>query len=495
MTWSCCVSCSGSEIDDKAAEPLITQVNHSFLSEFAEAKWKDKGLDKVSRKEKRNQTFKPKTKEDADVESKDKDDAQSQSPDRFHSSPGRIVTRGEIAVSDPEAERDTGFSEMKLKRKDRKSQTVPVSLATRRSTITLSKDVLAKLMREQGSISKNRLVDAFDLVDANLEVVKEQELKRAMRASTTCFMYGTLKGANTPAEERERKFTVGTDLPDAFPISISCQKGDKGDSSPNQDNFSLTCFANGYSLVCVFDGHGQWGHLVSTRAVQTVPYFLLQSKHFPSNIGEALVEAFQRAHQDVVALALRQNWNIMVSGATAVAALWKDNKVWTANCGDSRCVVASLSEKSVIFETVDHKLENPTERARIASAGGRIATTKYSDGVTLSRCYIGDEDYPGLAMSRSLGDYCVKNYGVIATPDVVCTEVDLSRRPFLILSSDGIWEFLESEEVISQVKETVDKEGADKALPVLHAKAMDTWLQEEGDYIDDITSVLVQLAP
>lgn len=31
------------------------------------------------------------------------------------------------------------------------------------------------------------------------------------------------------------------------------------DTSPNQDNFSVTHFKSGYTLICTFDGHGPFG--------------------------------------------------------------------------------------------------------------------------------------------------------------------------------------------------------------------------------------------
>ena len=33
-------------------------------------------------------------------------------------------------------------------------------------------------------------------------------------------------------------------------------------------------------LICVFDGHGKSGHFVSERAVQTVPWFMVNESGF-----------------------------------------------------------------------------------------------------------------------------------------------------------------------------------------------------------------------
>ena len=51
----------------------------------------------------------------------------------------------------------------------------------------------------------------------------------------------------------------------------------------------------------------------------------------------------------------------------------------------------------------------------------------------------------GLAMARSLGDRCVKDVGVIADPVVVEYALDPARDDFLIIASDGIWEFIPSD--------------------------------------------------
>jgi len=50
-------------------------------------------------------------------------------------------------------------------------------------------------------------------------------------------------------------------------------------------------------------------------------------------------------------------------------------------------------------------------------------------------------------MSRAFGDKVASTVGVICDPEIIewkLTEAD----KFLILASDGLWEFLESEEVI-----------------------------------------------
>lgn len=54
---------------------------------------------------------------------------------------------------------------------------------------------------------------------------------------------------------------------------------------------------------------------------------------------------------------------------------------------------------------------------------------------------------PGLAMSRSLGDKAGREVGVISEPDIY--EILLKEEDkFIIIASDGVWEFLSNQDVI-----------------------------------------------
>jgi len=55
---------------------------------------------------------------------------------------------------------------------------------------------------------------------------------------------------------------------------------------------------------------------------------------------------------------------------------------------------------------------------------GRIDSYKDSNGAPLGpmRVWMKNEDTPGLAMSRSLGDELSKSLGVVATPDTKITK-------------------------------------------------------------------------
>ena len=60
-----------------------------------------------------------------------------------------------------------------------------------------------------------------------------------------------------------------------------------------------------------------------------------------------------------------------------------------------------------------------------------------------------DQDAPGLAMSRSLGDFIAHSVGCSQYPEVKRFELQAEDK-FIIIASDGVWEFL-SNEMIAKI--------------------------------------------
>jgi serine/threonine protein phosphatase PrpC len=85
--------------------------------------------------------------------------------------------------------------------------------------------------------------------------------------------------------------------------------------------------------------------------------------------------------------------NLMLDsiGCTANVILFEDmKKLWVANAGDSRCVLAR--EGAAVALSVDHKPENEEEKARIEKAGSVIQEGRVDGNLNLSRA-IGDMRY------------------------------------------------------------------------------------------------------
>lgn len=82
---------------------------------------------------------------------------------------------------------------------------------------------------------------------------------------------------------------------------------------------------------------------------------------------------------------------------------------------------------------------------------------------------------PGLAMSRSMGDGMAKKLGVLGEPDIY--EYNLNENDkFVICATDGIWEYLNNEDVMNIVKESyINGDEAEEACEILIKKATDSW--------------------
>ncbi|KAI9544791.1 Protein phosphatase 1L [Dissostichus eleginoides] len=133
------------------------------------------------------------------------------------------------------------------------------------------------------------------------------------------------------------------------------------------------------------------------------------------------------------------------AGTTCLVALLSDRELIVANVGDSRGVLCDKDGNAVALSH-DHKPYQLKERKRIKRAGGFIS-------------FNGSWRVQGiLAMSRSLGDYPLKNLNVIIPdPDIMTFDMDKLQPEFMILASDGLWDAFSNEEAVRFVRERLDE--------------------------------------
>ena len=266
----------------------------------------------------------------------------------------------------------------------------------------------------------------------------------------------------------------------------------KASAKINQDRGFITYPLAGdrqMALFCVYDGHGSNGEQVSEFLMLKVPDLLEedpQKLHAPDGPSEALVYAFENADRQLRDSSIASS----VSGSTGVAVLMHGSKLWSANVGDSRAVVGRRKGGALAARdlTIDQKPDAPAERKRIEAAGGYVSPESAQYGP--ARVWLRPGEGPGLAMSRSLGDHMCSHVGVIATPEVACHELSADDE-VLILASDGVWEFISSEEAVAIVEKTST---AQEATAALINEATVRWRKEEGNYRDDVTAMVVHLA-
>lgn len=106
--------------------------------------------------------------------------------------------------------------------------------------------------------------------------------------------------------------------------------------------------------------------------------------------------------------------------------------------------------------SLDHKANRPDEKERIEKNGGYVAVER-EGGLGPYRVYSKNDEGPGLAVSRSLGDVFGHTVGISNLPEVsykMLEELDY----FIIIGSDGIWDVMNSAEVVGYIFEKLEKE-------------------------------------
>lgn len=117
------------------------------------------------------------------------------------------------------------------------------------------------------------------------------------------------------------------------------------------------------------------------------------------------------------------------------------------NVGDSRAIMCNVEggEISAMELSTDHKPFHPIEKERIEKAGGEIMPKEGTSGPL--RVWKRDEECPGLAVTRTLGDLLGHSIGVSSEPDIEYWKV-MTDDYFIVLASDGVWDVMNSAEVV-----------------------------------------------
>ena len=117
-------------------------------------------------------------------------------------------------------------------------------------------------------------------------------------------------------------------------------------------------------------------------------------------------------------------------------------------------------------------------------------SVRYADGVVgPPRVWLGQANVPGLAMSRSIGDFVVHTAGVVSTPDISEMELDSDSDCMLIVATDGLWDQLSNSEAVN-IASNYSNPG--EAVGALVEEARRRWLEREKN-VDDITVCVVYL--
>ncbi|KAH7867397.1 hypothetical protein Vadar_032856 [Vaccinium darrowii] len=263
--------------------------------------------------------------------------------------------------------------------------------------------------------------------------------------------------------------------------SMFSQQGRKG---INQDAMTVWENFNGEKdmhFCAVFDGHGPLGHRVAQQVRDMLPSKLCsifkqsqvngtnfnkeadekskenyenvdcedgQKNSFFSSWKDILIKSFEEVDEDLCDDVALDSYS---SGSTTVAVLKQGDHLVIANLGDSRAVLCTRGDTDQLVPvqlTEDLKPNLPNEAERIKNCEGRVFAMDEEPDVY--RIWMPEDNCPGLAMARAFGDFCLKDFGLISTP-VVSYRKLTDNDEFVVLATDGIWDVLSNEDVITIV--------------------------------------------
>ena len=292
--------------------------------------------------------------------------------------------------------------------------------------------------------------------------------------------------------------------------ALSTPGMEDGHKKINQDSYIYEKNINGvlnFNIFGVLDGHGDFGHLASNFVKG---YILNRIKNFPSikylNDPKKIYKILTNRNYHILTNIFldadiqikKEKFNCEMSGTTCVLVIQLDEHLICANTGDSRAILIydespnnDLKNTKVFPLSIDAKPENPSEKERILACGGEVEkmVDEENVGVGPFRVWIKGKQYPGIAMSRSIGDMDAKTVGVIPNPQFIEYTLNLKSK-YMLVCSDGIFEFINNEEVMKIANNFYERNDPLGLCKTLTDKSTKLWLNNDN-YVDDITVVTV----
>ncbi|XP_053186956.1 protein phosphatase 1K, mitochondrial [Scomber japonicus] len=224
-----------------------------------------------------------------------------------------------------------------------------------------------------------------------------------------------------------------------------------GQRKENEDRFQVSQMTDNILYFAVFDGHG--GPDAADFCDKYMEKFIKDLVTKEDNLEVVLTKAFLELDKALVRhLHFSPNAPGMNAGSTATVALLRDGiELVVGSVGDSRAMLCRKGKAHKL--TVDHTPERKDEKERIKKSGGFITWNS-----------LGQPNVNGrLAMTRSIGDFDLKNMGVIAEPETKRITLSHVHDSFLALTTDGINFIMNSQEICDVINQCHDpKEAAQR---------------------------------
>lgn len=274
-----------------------------------------------------------------------------------------------------------------------------------------------------------------------------------------------------------------------------------GKTKINQDSYFtlLNIYnLNNYSVFAIFDGHGINGHLVSKFTKNFFRNYFNNIDNDDCLYNHEEYKIYKKISKEenikeqiklIENFLLEQRFSIQYSGTTSIIIIFIEDKIICYNIGDSRAVFINKNYKCIQISK-DHKPELLHEKTRIEENGGIVKKDNLNSGVY--RVWSKNGKYPGLAMSRSIGDYVAKSLGVINEPDYYEINIIENNIKAVILSSDGLWDVLNNKQIETIVEEYINKDDCIGCVNVLVNEARKSYNRRNIN-CDDISVIVIFL--
>lgn len=260
----------------------------------------------------------------------------------------------------------------------------------------------------------------------------------------------------------------------------------------NQDKIKILSQIHnvkGQFMFCVVDGHGAHGHFISQFIKKSFSREIKQS--FPSQPNtDNIKKTVQKALENIVKELNKGQFNLIFSGATFTAVFIYGNCVVCGNIGTCKAVIGQDRQQwqaSVL--TGDHSLNNPKEKERLLSQNARIVRETDMYGFPSEIFFTNNENFPGLEITRSIGDKIGKFVGMTSSIEIKPFELTVNDK-FLIIGTENLWKALSPLEAVCVARLGWTKNSADQACEdlILHAERK---LRDNIGVVDDLTVIVV----
>jgi serine/threonine protein phosphatase PrpC len=367
-----------------------------------------------------------------------------------------------------------------------------IGIDAQRRRLSIGSGSADKSSNDEGDAEENRGLltslgtdNVLELLNANNDITGDRK-----------FSIGSDADAGKTSFANKTMQQIGDKIdPAAHGMGFTCRKGLKPES-PNQDSWSVLKVDGNFAIYAVYDGHGQKGHDVSNFVKEHLPKLIVRDARFKTeDTPQMLKDSFKKMQNLITTADRTKKLNAQLSGTTCTLVIHDLAKktLTIAHVADSTCVLGKMDKDSKRPKgkvmTRDHKPDLPDEKSRIEKNGGRVVF----DGYANHRIYVKNGRYPGLNMSRCLGDLVGHaEAGISCEPEVTVYNIEDDDQ-VLLLCSDGVWEFINADQavdIVCQIPPSKSMLAADK----LAKASWDRWITEEGGaVVDDITVVLVYL--